>query len=226
MLVCSKILGCRTAERNWKQYKGGKTGQRARAGNTKIKKQVLIYSRYQQMKAQARQLQLSSAGKMWDDDNFMYCKMDAYCHDIVSSLQNDVIVEMGGRLRIFRAWTETWEKKKVGPQGDPELEARLVKKYGGLKWLDIDNEYSRRTVHPEMMYFEKKRGNNRYHIFALKDGFDMKLAPDKQKDLWDVWELENGNDFYEEVCKFYSDDRNVKCYGELDDCDSESENMV
>ena len=61
-------------------------------------------------------------------------------------------------------------------------------------------------MHPEMMYFEKKRGNNRYHIFAIKDGFDMKLAPDKHKDLWDVWELDNGNDFYDEMCKFYSDD--------------------
>jgi hypothetical protein len=53
-LVTSKISGIRTAERNWKQIKAVKLGQRTNTGMGKTKKQVLIYSQYQQMKAQAR----------------------------------------------------------------------------------------------------------------------------------------------------------------------------
>ena len=47
-LVTSKILGIGTAERNWKQIKAIKTGQRANMGAEKCKQQALIYDRYQQ----------------------------------------------------------------------------------------------------------------------------------------------------------------------------------
>ena len=161
---------------------------------------------------------LTSAEKLWDDDDFTFCKMDPLCNEIVESLQSDDLAA-GGNLRIFNAWEETWEQKRIGPNGDPLHEARLLKKYGGLMWLGQDNEFSRRTAHPEQMFFEKKRGNNRYHVFAIKDGYDMKLDPQKQRDLWDVWEM--STDFYESVCDYYSDNPKVKCYTKEDDCDSE-----
>ena len=47
----------------------------------------------------------------------------------------------------------------------------------------------------------------------------MKLDPQKQRDLWDVWEM--STDFYESVCDYYSDNPKVKCYTKEDDCDSE-----
>ena len=49
----------------------------------------------------------------------------------------------------------------VGANGNELLNARFVRKYGGLKWFDPDNEFSTRTAHPEMMCFEKKRGKDR-----------------------------------------------------------------
>ena len=216
--MCSKILGIGTAARNWKQMKAVKSGQRANTSTEKCKKQVLVYGRYMQAKAKARRAKLTSAGKLWDDEDFTFCKMDPLCNEIVESLRSDDLAA-GGDLRIFRAWEETWEQKRIGPNGDPLHEARLLKKYGGLVWLDPDNEFSRRTAHPEHMFFEKKRGNNRYHVFAIKDGYDMKLDPQKQRDLWDVWEM--STDFYESVCDYYSDNPKVKCYTKEDDCDSE-----
>ena len=50
-LVLSKILGIGTAERNWKQFKAAKTGQRSRIATDKATKQVLIYAQYQQARA-------------------------------------------------------------------------------------------------------------------------------------------------------------------------------
>ena len=83
--------------------------------------------------------------------------MDGYCAEIVQSLvaprENNP-----DDIRIFHAWVEKWEKKKLGPSGDPIFEARLVRKYGGLKWLDPDSNFSRRVCHLERMLFTKARG--------------------------------------------------------------------
>ncbi len=63
-LVLSKILGIGTAKRNWKQIKGVKSGQRVNTGIDKTKKQVLIYTQYQQTRAQVQMSKLSAAGKL------------------------------------------------------------------------------------------------------------------------------------------------------------------
>ena len=68
-LVLSKILGIGTAERNWKQVKAAKSGQRVNTSIDKTKKQVLVYAQYQQMRAQAWLNKLSTAGKLWDHSN-------------------------------------------------------------------------------------------------------------------------------------------------------------
>ena len=81
-LVTSKILGIGTAERNWKQIKAMKLGQRTNTGMDKTKKQVLIYSQYQQMKAQAHIQKLLCAGKLWDDNDFKSMKIDEHCKEI------------------------------------------------------------------------------------------------------------------------------------------------
>jgi len=52
-LVLSKILGTGTAERNWKQVKAVKSGQRVNTTIDKTRKQVLVYGQYQQIRAQA-----------------------------------------------------------------------------------------------------------------------------------------------------------------------------
>ena len=77
-LVTSKILGIGTAERNWKQIKAVKSGQRMNTGMDKMKMHFMIYSQYQQMKAQAHIQKLSYAGKLWNDDDFKLIKMDEH----------------------------------------------------------------------------------------------------------------------------------------------------
>ena len=43
-------------------------------------------------------------------------------------------------VQVVCCWEEEWEKMKVGPSGHVKLEARLVRKYRGLKWLDPDKD--------------------------------------------------------------------------------------
>jgi hypothetical protein len=134
-LVLSKILGIGTAERNWKQVKAVKSGQRVNTGIDKTKKQVLIYAQYQQTRAQARMTKLAAAGKLWEDEDFASMKMDPFCKEIKESLQAE---QTKKEVRILRLWQERWELEKIGPNGDLILEARLTKKYKGLKFVDID----------------------------------------------------------------------------------------
>jgi hypothetical protein len=104
-LVLSKILGIGTAERNWKQVKAVKSGQRVNTGIDKMKKQVLIYAHYQQTRAQARMTKLAAAGKLWEDEDFASMKMDPFCKEIKESLQAE---QTEKAVRILRLWQERW----------------------------------------------------------------------------------------------------------------------
>ena len=44
---------------------------------------------------------LSTAGKLWDDDDFTGCKMDVYCSEIIESLETQVDNDVD-EVRIFR----------------------------------------------------------------------------------------------------------------------------
>jgi hypothetical protein len=123
--VLSKILGIGTAERNWKQVKAVKSGQHVNTTIDKTKKQVLVYAQYQQMRAQApRQNKLSSAGKLWDNSNFASTKMDQYCKEIKDSLDDNNNNKQKQPVQIVRLWQETWERKKIVPQGHAILEVK------------------------------------------------------------------------------------------------------
>ena len=172
-----------------------------------------------QQKGRCLQAKLSSAGKLWSDDNFQGCKMDVFCNEIIDSLEapqsND------GEVRIFCAWIENWERKNLGPTGDPIFGARLVSKYGGLKWLDPDNNYTLQVAHPNKMSFNKLRGDNKYHILATLEGCDLSIPPEAQLNLYEVWWAET--DWLDQVIDYYKDDDKVRIYGKGGECDSESD---
>ena len=88
-LVLSKILGIRTVEQNWKQVKYIKLGQCSSTGTEKVKKQTTLYGQCQEIKSQAKQTKLSSAGKFWEENDFKSLKMDEYCKDMWESLDGE-----------------------------------------------------------------------------------------------------------------------------------------
>ena len=56
-------------------------GQRANLGPERAKKQGLCYSRYMEGKWRTRSAKLSAAGVMWEDEDFISCKLDKFCRD-------------------------------------------------------------------------------------------------------------------------------------------------
>jgi hypothetical protein len=87
-LVLSKILGIGSAERNRKQVKKIKRGDRVQTGIDKTAKQVLVYAQYQMLCGKLRKTALLCAGKLWADTDFNCMKMDAYCKDLQEEATN------------------------------------------------------------------------------------------------------------------------------------------
>ena len=181
-------MGTGSAERVFKIQKLLSRGQRAGLDNERSRKQGLAYARYQEMRYRTRVAKLSVAGVLWNDEDFECCHMTEFCRDTsMETIDNGE----GVHVRVFRAWKERWEKKKIGPKGDKVHEARLVRKYGGLQWIDIDNGDPLITAHPEHMWFEKKRGNNEYHVVGCKEDYDYMKKPEDQNYKFDLWGCED-----------------------------------
>ena len=196
--------------------KAAKHGQRARLGEEKSKKCALVYGVAMQQRAHHKENKLSTAGKLWTDEDFEGLKLDILCKELIESA-NGLSKKA---VKIFRCWEEGWEKEKVGPKDDNILEARMVRKYGGIKWLDPDNGFRVCEAHPDSMAFEKKRDKNKYNIFATYYGFELGKDLDAQKDKYEFWEK---TDDYDQLADYYKDSKEVKVYLKGGECDSESD---
>ena len=165
-LVLSKILGIGSAERNWKQVKKLKSGDRSNLSMNVTSKITNVYGQYQRMKASSRQEQMSSVGKLWTEEDFHCMKLDVFCGDIAASLENDARMAM---MRIFRNWNERWQNPPhgLGPRGDDFLEERLRTKFLGMKLLWNTNLFWIHTV-----VLRKKRADNKYVLIAINESFE------------------------------------------------------
>ena len=111
----------------------------------------------------------------------------------------------------------------MGPQGSKIFEARLRRKYGGIKYIDIDSTPHRVfKVHPSTMWFEKERGNNHDSVIGILDGFDLDKPLDHHdnKPLYEPWDT--SVDFFDCVRMYYEGSVEVNVLSK-DDCDSDEE---
>lgn len=221
--VCSKILGIGSAERSWKKVKKNKSGDRSRLSSLKAKMQATIAGIHAAENNEEDRAKKMRAGVVWDDDDFETLGLDAHCLPLDVAPDDEV---KRRTTRIFRAWLESWEEVGTGPQGDPVLEQRVLRKYGGLKFIDPDTgkEF---TVHRDRSCFEKERGNNRYELFCTLDGFDDSIADDQQPDMYEPWCRDLVVD---EIAEYYKlhDNEGVVIYkdGDIESSDGEDDDAV
>ncbi len=93
-------------------------------------------------------------------------KMDVFCANIVVSLDTDARIQ---NMRTFHNWNEDWQQllKGVGPRGDAVLEERLKKKFLGIKL-----KYKEELFWIHLVEFQKKNGQNRYYLIAIKEHYE------------------------------------------------------
>ena len=219
-LVLSKILGIGTAERNWKQVKKVKKGDRAKTGVDKTTKQVLIFSQHQMMRGALRRTALSTAGKLWDDNDFASIKMDEYCKDLEARVGD--VDEPMIPTRIVRLWQERWEvPRRPGGKGHAQLIARMEKKYIGLKLDEMEKGWNIYTIDEVNLTGCRQK---KFVLRAVTNKYDDKKGEYHldNSDEYDTWEINPMT--YACIAEYYKNvpgDDGVVCYQPEDDCDSD-----
>jgi hypothetical protein len=223
-IVQSKILGIGSAERNWKQVKKIKRGDRARTGIDKTAKQELIYAQSQMLRAKLRKTSLSCAGKLWEDSDFDCMKMDEYCRDLQvdasAALQNDAVECV--RIRNVKLWQERWEvPKRYMGKGRTQLEARLEKKYVGLKLREMEGDWRVFTI--DMIDLHGCRDKvYRFHAVTKSYNEDLDDRDDENCDKFEFYAFSAKT--YLCIAEYYKDHPNedgVRIFTTDDDCDSD-----
>ena len=60
------------------------------------------------------------------------------------------------------------------------------------------------------MSFINQRGNNKYHILATLEGYDLSIPPEAQLNFYEVWWSET--DWFDQVIDYCKDDDKVRIY--------------
>lgn len=134
--VCSKILGIGSAERSWGDVKQLKDNKRSHLSGDRVKKQATIYGRSCVELAKYRRAESykdvsTKPLKIWTDDDFKASTNEE--HELQTNTIN------APPQRIFKAYIEDWENTAITKK-DVVNEAKLLKKYGGLSWMDPDDK--------------------------------------------------------------------------------------
>jgi hypothetical protein len=119
----------------------------------------------------------------WDDGDLDALGLGRFGIDNSAAMQAATI-----NTRIVKCWVQGWENE-LRSENDLEAQARFLRKYGGLSFTDGDEVY---RIHDRRMYFQKKRGNNRWCIMALTDMYETEtedMTPEERKWNTNTYEL-------------------------------------
>lgn len=133
--VTSKILGIGSAERAWGDVKHLKKDKRAHLSGEKTEKQSILYTTARLEEARIKRAEREAEGTLFGDE-------DIKCELGLEKFGVDVEELTGAGTapkRIFNAWIEDWEKPLL-KKNDPVAEMKLLQKYKGLVFHDIDND--------------------------------------------------------------------------------------
>ena len=185
----------------------------------KIKKESTLVAQHCASRAARRRELQSKAGKLWTEEDFDELGLDKFGVN-VAKLKAPPPTKP---KKIFRAWNERWENRKLKKRDD-EYEARLLRKYEGLQWRDPDKNDILVSSHPKQMYYwQEKRGSPRdYYVVGRLKGYNVAMDLEKQDDdVWDFWE--RNEQLYECIIEYYKNnpDASIVIYEKGGNADSE-----
>jgi hypothetical protein len=168
--ACSKPLGCGLAERNWGALKHLKTGKRSHLSGEKAQMQATVFG--------AACMERSRVIKAGEESNGVVVESRWTDEDIGLDLGLENWEVAPGIVpvpirpkRIFKTWLEDWEFEAIHDR-DVVAEARLLQKYGGLKWIDPDNPADVFVATDENMEWQGGRGGAGWCVIGsrVRDG--------------------------------------------------------
>lgn len=163
--VCSKIVGMGSAERNWGDVKHLKTDKRSHLSSEAAKKQATIFgaSCMEDARLQRKIADEKHNGgpyAFWDENDF-----DAE-FDLLAGGTKKKKAD-----RVFKCYMEDWEADAVLKK-DPVSEARLLKKYGGLQFYDVDTEKNFYIDGKKLHWVRPRKTGGGYSIIAYNEDYN------------------------------------------------------
>jgi len=201
-VVTSKIIGIGNAERQWRDVKQLKQGQRSHLSSSAVRMQATLYGDHCAKVAAVRRDRIIAAkGQskkglcLWEDKDLDACGLDAFGIDIEKQIEK---TKPSKKIQ-FKCWREEWEDENAKTK-DPVITQKFLLKYKHISWLDIDNDVIL-THHPKEMAWASAKPAG-IAAFGLKEGYDMELdKTEDQVDHYEIWVL--NEDFYDCVTEFY-----------------------
>jgi hypothetical protein len=130
------LLGIGVAERAWGAVKHLKSGKRSHLGADAIRMQATIFGAACIERSRALKVEKEQSMELWNDNDL----------EFQLGLENFAADEAGGVVpnvvnprRLFHCWREEWEEESA-KSNNLVHEARLLHKYGGLRWMDPDSD--------------------------------------------------------------------------------------
>jgi hypothetical protein len=197
--VCSKIVGMGSAERNWGDVKYLKSEKRSHLSPEAVEKQATIFgascmadAAHERQKAQHN---LTDPYKFWDEDDFDN-EFDMFATPLPSKKQQ----------RIIKCYFEDWESEHTLRRDDVS-KAKLLQKYGGLEFDDIDTG-THLFIDDKDLYFQRKtkRDAGGWCVKAYEVG-DADIERD-----FEHWQIEPGCALHDCLAAYYRKhpEKNVK----------------
>ena len=199
--VSSKILGIGSAERRWGDVKHIKTNKRSRLSGDRVKKQATIFGSYCMEKADIRRAfkpdeNTKNPFEMWNDDDFDR-RFDLFAADATEARDSKP-------SRIFKNWEEDWEEVAVYKKC-PINQAKLLAKYGGLSWYDLDNDQMVFSDGGQLNWTKVTRGkrgegrNGGYAVIAYDEHYDK--DKEDHEDHYEPWTF--SDDLRGSIAEYY-----------------------
>jgi len=138
----------------------------------------------------------------WTDDDFD----EVLCLDGTADNQEGQQSSSNKGVRMVNCWIEPWEKEAIEIPGDIS-EAKLLKKYSGLKWYGGAIDKCLHTADPHNMKWCGKPqkgggGGEGWKLMSRREGWDD-CDPNDQDMYEDIWPLHNGCLLHERLLEFY-----------------------
>lgn len=181
--VCSKILGIGSAERAWGDVKHLKTNKRSHISGDRVKKQATIYGSHcvslaNIERAYKPEEYKNKPYKFWMDED-MDKEFDIFVADVSKEPK---------KKRIFQAWEEEWEADSIKKK-DPVNEAKLLAKYGGLQWYDIDTRKTFYSNAAEVRWVKEPRKAGVYCVIGYDEEYEEGKEDEKNDEHVEYWEI-------------------------------------
>ena len=161
--VCSKIVGMGSAERNWGDVKYLKSVKRSHLSSDAVEKQATIFGATcmydAALERQKAQENSSDPYKFWDEEDF-----DRE-FDMLEALPS-AQVRQPTTPRFVKCYLEEWEDECVRKNTEVNS-AKLLRKYGGLEFDDLDNLHHHYRIDSNEMFYHRKSG---WCVKAYKNG--------------------------------------------------------